>query len=122
MASAKILENKKAIVNEIQDLVKNSESVLVFTYQGLTVADLSDLRIKLHNDDSEVKIYKNGALEPVADTQKVGNTDKLVITKNENGVYEFTVPNVASGSTITFYTETSDTFGNTEINKQGQFL
>ena len=58
MASAKILENKKAIVNEIQDLVKNSESVLVFTYQGLTVADLSDLRIKLHNDDSEVKIYK----------------------------------------------------------------
>ena len=67
MASAKILENKKAIVNEIQDLVKNSESVLVFTYQGLTVADLSDLRIKLHNDDSEVKIYKNTLVKRALD-------------------------------------------------------
>ena len=37
MASAKILENKKSIVSEIQDKVKNSESVIIFTYQGLTV-------------------------------------------------------------------------------------
>ena len=59
MASEKILENKKAVVAEIQDLVKNSESVLVFTYQGLTVADLSELRIKLHECDSDVKVYKN---------------------------------------------------------------
>jgi large subunit ribosomal protein L10 len=59
MASAKILENKKSIVSEIQDKVKNSESVIIFTYQGLTVSELSDLRIKLHELDSEVKIYKN---------------------------------------------------------------
>ena len=32
MASAKILENKKSIVSEIQDKVKNSESVIIFTY------------------------------------------------------------------------------------------
>ena len=59
MASAKILENKKSVVSEIQDKVKNSESVIIFTYQGLTVSELSDLRIKLHELDSEVKIYKN---------------------------------------------------------------
>lgn len=59
MASAKILENKKSIVSEIQDKVKNSESVIIFTYQGLTVSELSDLRVKLHELDSEVKIYKN---------------------------------------------------------------
>lgn len=59
MASAKILENKKSIVSEIKDKVKNSESVIIFTYQGLTVSELSDLRIKLHELESEVKIYKN---------------------------------------------------------------
>jgi large subunit ribosomal protein L10 len=59
MASAKILENKKSIVSEIKDKVKNSESVIIFTYQGLTVSELSDLRVKLHELESEVKIYKN---------------------------------------------------------------
>ena len=59
MASAKILENKKAIVSEIQDKVKASESVIIFTYQGLTVSDLSALRKSLKSTDSEVKIYKN---------------------------------------------------------------
>ncbi len=59
MASAKILENKKAIVSEIQEKVKSSESVIIFTYQGLTVADLSSLRKSLKSTDSEVKIYKN---------------------------------------------------------------
>ena len=59
MASAKILENKKAIVEEIKSNIENSESVVIFTYQGLTVSELSDLRVKLHELDSEVKIYKN---------------------------------------------------------------
>lgn len=59
MASAKILENKKAIVSEIQEKIKQSESVIVFTYQGLNVSDLSALRRNLRSTDSEVKVYKN---------------------------------------------------------------
>ena len=59
MASAKILENKKAIVNEIKSNIENSESVIVFTYQGLTVAELSQLRRQLRESQSEVKVYKN---------------------------------------------------------------
>lgn len=59
MASAKILENKKAIVNEIKDNIQNSESVVIFTYQGLTVSELSELRVELKKTDSEVKVYKN---------------------------------------------------------------
>ena len=63
MASAKILENKKAIVNEIKENIQNSESVVVFSYQGLTVAELSELRKELKKTDSEVKIYKNTLLK-----------------------------------------------------------
>ena len=47
MASAKILEEKKAVVDEITNNIKNSESVLIFTYQGLTVSELNDLRREL---------------------------------------------------------------------------
>lgn len=59
MASTKILNEKKQVVSEIQDLVKGSESVIIFTYQGLTVADLSGLRRKLRDADATIKIYKN---------------------------------------------------------------
>ena len=37
MASEKILESKKNVVSEIENNIKDSQSVIVFTYQGLTV-------------------------------------------------------------------------------------
>lgn len=71
MASAKILENKKAIVNEIKDNIQNSESVVIFTYQGLTVSDLSELRRELRKTDSEVKIYKNTLFKRAVDDLEI---------------------------------------------------
>ena len=59
MASQKILEAKKEIVNTIVDNIKNSESVILFQYQGLTVSDLSELRVKLREANATVKVYKN---------------------------------------------------------------
>ena len=59
MASEKNINAKKVIVEEIVSKIKDSESVILFTYQGLTVSDLSDLRIKLKECDSDLKVYKN---------------------------------------------------------------
>ncbi len=59
MASSKILDTKKAIVSEITDKLKNSESVILFEYQGLTVSEVSELRKALREADAEVKVYKN---------------------------------------------------------------
>lgn len=67
MASAKILEHKKAIVDEIKNNLQNSESVIIFTYQGLTVSDLSDLRRELKKANGEVKVYKNTLLKRAVD-------------------------------------------------------
>ena len=67
MASVKILNAKKEVVNEITAKIKNSESVILFQYQGLTVADLSELRNKLRDAESEVKIYKNTLLKRALD-------------------------------------------------------
>ena len=59
MASSKILDTKKAIVSEITDKLKNSEAVVLFEYQGLTVSEVSELRKALRETDAEVKVYKN---------------------------------------------------------------
>jgi len=67
MASVKILNAKKEVVNEITAKIKNSESVILFQYQGLTVADLSELRNKLRDAEAEVKIYKNTLLKRALD-------------------------------------------------------
>ena len=63
MASEKILNEKKIIVSEIIDNIKNSESVILFQYQGLTVAEMSELRNKLNEVNSNVKVYKNTLLK-----------------------------------------------------------
>ena len=67
MASTKVLNAKKQIVSEITDKIKNSESVIVFQYQGLTVDELSKLRKSLREVNSEVKVYKNTLLKRALD-------------------------------------------------------
>ena len=67
MASEKILNAKREVVSEITDKIKNSESVILFQYQGLTVSDLSELRNKLREAEAEVKVYKNTLLKRALD-------------------------------------------------------
>ena len=57
MASTENLKAKNEIVNEITESIKNSEAVILFTYQGLTVSDLSELRRELRNSQSEYLSY-----------------------------------------------------------------
>ena len=71
MASKKIQESKGLIINEIADKIKNSESVILFSYQGLTVADMTDLRNALRDANGEVKIYKNTLVKRALDELKI---------------------------------------------------
>ena len=54
-----VLENKKAIVNEVTDLVKRSSSVVIAEYRGLTVAKISKLRNDLREKGASMCVYKN---------------------------------------------------------------
>ncbi len=71
MASAKVLESKKAVVEEITNKIKDSESVILFTYQGLTVSELSALRRELKKADAEVCVYKNTLVKRALDDLKI---------------------------------------------------
>ncbi|MBR1416713.1 MAG: 50S ribosomal protein L10 [Bacilli bacterium] len=78
MASQKILESKENIVNEIADKIKNSESVILFSYQGLTVADMAELRNNLRNVDGEAKIYKNTLVKRALESLNIKMEDSFL--------------------------------------------
>ena len=77
MASEKNLNEKKVIVEEIVDNIKNSESVILFQYQGLSVSEMTELRNKLNEVGSSVKIYKNTLLKRALDDLKINMDDFL---------------------------------------------
>ncbi len=77
MASERILEEKKQVVNEIVNKLKSNESVILFQYQGLTVEELTELRNKLKEVESEVKIYKNTLLKLACDEVNININDFL---------------------------------------------
>ena len=78
MASKKILEAKSAVVSEISDTVKASESVIVFSYQGLTVAEFTELRRNLKDANGEVKIYKNTLVRRALNDLSIGMDDAFL--------------------------------------------
>jgi len=53
------LESKKAIVEKIQSSFKDSSSVVIVEYRGLTVADVSQLRKSLKAVNATFNVYKN---------------------------------------------------------------
>ena len=78
MASKKILEAKSAVVSEISEKVKASESVIVFSYQGLTVAEFTELRRNLKDANGEVKIYKNTLVRRALNDLSIGMDDAFL--------------------------------------------
>lgn len=77
MASEKILNEKREVVNEIVEKIKNSESVIIFQYQGLTVSDTSELRKLLKPINAEIKVYKNTLLKRALEEVNV-NLDEFL--------------------------------------------
>ena len=63
MASKRILEQKKAVVEEIKNKLDNSKTFILLNYQGLTVDEMTTLRKSLREIDSDIKIYKNTLMD-----------------------------------------------------------
>lgn len=59
MASAKILEKKQQVVEEIKSKVQDSTTVVLFDYRGLTDEAAKTLRRELRDNDADYKVYKN---------------------------------------------------------------
>lgn len=77
MANQKIIEKKQAVVEEIKNTVEENSSVVLFEYQGLTVADMTSLRRKLRENDSDAKIYKNTLARRAFEAMNIDFGDEL---------------------------------------------
>ena len=62
-----VLTSKKAVVSEISDKIKNSQSTVVCEYRGLSVAEVTELRRALREENVEFKVYKNTMFERACD-------------------------------------------------------
>ena len=58
-----ILSSKQAVVDEISEKIKNSQSTVVCEYRGLSVAEVTELRRNLRAENVELKVYKNTLVE-----------------------------------------------------------
>lgn len=62
-----IRQEKEQIVEELVSKMQTSKSVVFVEYQGLTVADMENLRNDLRNEGVEFKIYKNKLVKIAAE-------------------------------------------------------
>ena len=64
---------KKEVVEEMENIYSNYEAIMVTHYHGLTVTQISDLRVKLREAGAGYKVVKN-TLSKIAG-KKIGNND-----------------------------------------------
>ena len=62
-----VLSNKQALVTEISDKIKASQSTVVCEYRGLSVAEVTELRRNLRSEGVDFKVYKNTMVERACD-------------------------------------------------------
>ncbi|MDZ7789627.1 MAG: 50S ribosomal protein L10 [Xanthomonadales bacterium] len=53
------LEQKKAVVAEVADAAKSAHSAVAAEYRGLTVSDMTELRVKARSEGVYLKVAKN---------------------------------------------------------------
>ena len=53
-----IIDSKKAVVSEIAQKMKESQSTVVVEYRGLSVAEVTELRRNLREEGVEFKVSK----------------------------------------------------------------
>lgn len=78
MANKAVLEKKANVVDEIISKVKESSGVVFVDYRGLTDEELTALRKKLRENNSNIKIYKNTLTKRALDELKISLDDCVV--------------------------------------------
>ncbi len=59
MASQNSIKQKEKEVEELAEKIKKAKVVLLTDYKGINVADVTDLRAKLRNVNTEYRVIKN---------------------------------------------------------------
>ena len=77
MANQKIIAKKQETIEEITNKVKESASMVLFEYHGLTANETIELRRKLRETGSSYKVYKNTLLKRALDSLNIDMDSEL---------------------------------------------
>ena len=77
MANQKILAEKQSVIDEIVEKVKSSNSFIFLENNGLSVSEIIELRRKLRESNSELKIYKNTLVARALESINIDLKDEL---------------------------------------------
>lgn len=78
MASAKNLEKKQLVIEEIKAKVSDNTTVVLFDYRGITDEAAKELRRKLRENDADYKVYKNTLMARALNELNINIDDNLV--------------------------------------------
>ena len=70
-----ILAEKKETVSKINDTLKNAHSTIVVSYSGLSVADVTKLRIDLKKAGARLTVHKNTLMMKAVDEDGLQELD-----------------------------------------------
>lgn len=73
-----VLSAKKETVAEIEKSIKESGSLTVVSYQGLTVAEMQELRRTLSKIDASIVVYKNTLVRRALEEGKLPSLGDLL--------------------------------------------
>ena len=77
--SVEAINAKKVVVEEITGKFNDSQSAVVVEYRGLSVAEVTELRRALREEDVEFKVYKNKLVQRATESAGYAEiNDKLV--------------------------------------------
>ena len=75
MANASIILKKEQLVNELAEKLQKAQSVVIFDYRGMTVSEVTALRVEMRKAGNEYVVLKNSMVERAA--RQVGIDPKL---------------------------------------------
>ena len=77
------LENKQQIVKELKSLLSESEMAVVLDYKGLSIKEMSDLRLRLQANNGICKVTKNSLMRRAIDGEgNWGDLESLLTGTN----------------------------------------
>ncbi|NBB77753.1 MAG: 50S ribosomal protein L10 [Bacteroidetes bacterium] len=92
------LAEKKAVVEEITEQLKNSNAVYVTNYSGMSVSDMGELRGEFYKGNVLFKVYKNTLIKRAMDS--LGGYDDLYPHLSEQNGFAFVDEELAAPAKV----------------------
>ena len=104
--SEKAIAAKQEVVNEIKEKIENSKSVTLVGFDRMDVQEITDLRTKFREGNSEYKVYKNTMMRFAF--EELGYSDLIDELKGSNALIFSNEDSVTGPKVAVDYTKEGD--------------